>query len=133
MVLGEDRPPVPLDFMVIGFPVGVHNFPGMLAAELASLIENGVITVVDLLILETDRDGEVHVQEMEDLDAVRELEHVRMATTDVVPRDDIGYLVANMESGMSAGVLVWENTWAIPLGVGLRRAGCRIISGSRIS
>ncbi len=133
MIFGEDRPPVPVDFVVIGFPVGVHNFPGMLAAELASLIENGVITLVDALILETDRGGEVHVHEMEDLDAVRELEHVRMVATDVIPRDDIGYLVATMESGMSAGVLAWENTWAIPLGVGLQRAGCRIVSGSRIS
>lgn len=133
MILDEESPQTPVDYVVIGFPVGVQTIPGMFAAELASLIENGIITVVDLLILEKGVDGEVQVHELRDLDTVREFEHVRLSVNDVVPRDDIGQLAATMEPGTSAGVLIWENTWADPLLARVQRAGCRIVSSGQIS
>jgi hypothetical protein len=133
MTLDEERPRMPVDYVVIGFPVGVQSIPGMFAAELASLIENGIINVVDVLILEKGLDGEVRVHELRDLDAVREFEHVRLSVGDVVPRDGIDRLAATMEPGTSAGVLVWENTWADPFVARVRRTGCRIVSSGRIS
>ena len=37
-----------------------------------------------------------------------------------------------MENGSTAGVLVWENTWAAPFASAARRAGGQLVATGRI-
>ena len=68
----------PVDYMVVEFPLGKANFSGEMATELASLVERGLIQVLDLLFISKDADGVTEVFEMSELDedqvgALREL------------------------------------------------------------
>src|SRR5215204_3533897 len=63
----------PVDYLVVEFPAGKSNFTGEMAAELASLVDSGIVRVLDLLILHKANDGTVEAFEIDDLDEVDEL------------------------------------------------------------
>ena len=44
----------------------------------------------------------------------------------------MGAAAAVIDPGSSAGVLVYENTWAAPLAAAVRRAGGVLVAGGRI-
>ena len=46
--------------------------------------------------------------------------------------DDLADIAEEMEPGSAAGVIVWENTWAAPFAVAVRRNGGQLISSGRI-
>jgi len=41
-------------------------------------------------------------------------------------------LAAAIEPGSSAGVVVWENTWAAPFASAVRRSGGQLVASGRI-
>jgi hypothetical protein len=44
----------------------------------------------------------------------------------------VAHLAEAMENGSTAGVLVWENSWAAPFASAARRAGGQLIATGRI-
>ena len=48
------------------------------------------------------------------------------------PRRTSTHLAAAMEPGSTAGVLIWENTWAAPFASAARRSGGQLIANGRI-
>ena len=63
----------PIDYIVVEFPAGQSNFNGEMAKELASLVDRGLIRVLDLLILHKDDNGAIEAFEIDDLEEVDEL------------------------------------------------------------
>ena len=51
---------------------------------------------------------------------------------EILVEEDIIHLAAAMETDSTAGVLVWENTWAAPFGAAVRRSGGQLIASGRI-
>ena len=45
---------------------------------------------------------------------------------------DVAHLAGAMENGSTAGVLVWENTWAAPFASAARRSGGQLVATGRI-
>ena len=122
----------PVDYLVVEFPPGQSNFKGEMASELATLVERGTIRVLDLLILVKDEKGEVEALEIDDLDAVDELRVAEAQLADILAADDVVHLAEAMEPGTTAGVLVWENSWAAPFASAARRAGGQLVATGRI-
>ena len=122
----------PIDYLVVEFPPGQSNFSGAMAAELAALVEKGVIRVLDLLILAKDADGNIEAMEIDDLDAVDEIVHLEADVAEILAADDVALLAEAMEPGTVAGVLVWENTWAAGFGAAARHSGGQLIAYGRI-
>jgi hypothetical protein len=122
----------PVDYLVVEFPAGKSNFSGEMAAELASLAESGTIRVLDLLILHKADDGTVEAFEIDDLDEADELRSLETGIAEILAADDVGHLAEAMENGSTAGVLVWENSWAAPFASAARRAGGQLIATGRI-
>ena len=122
----------PIDYLVVEFPPGQSNFSGAMAAELAALVEKGVIRVLDLLILAKDADGNIEAMEIDDLDAVDEIVHLEADVAEILAADDVALLAEAMEPGTVAGVLVWENTWAAGFGAAARPSGGQLIAYGRI-
>ena len=54
----------PVDYVVVEFPADKADFSGEMAAELTSLVDRGLVRVLDLLLLRKDRDGAVSVDEL---------------------------------------------------------------------
>ena len=122
----------PIDYMVVEFPAGTSNFSGAMAAELAALAEAELIRVLDLMILTKDQDGNIEVLEVEDLDGTGELGSIEADLAEILAFEDVENLAAAMEPGSTAGVLVWENTWAAPFAVAARQSGGQLIASGRI-
>ena len=122
----------PVDYLVVEFPAGASNFTGEMAAELVSLVDRGLIRVIDVLILTKDADGEVEAAELSDLDELGELQVLEAELAEMLAEEDVINLAASMEPGSTAGVLIWENLWAAPFASAARRSGGQLIADGRI-
>ena len=124
----------PVDYLVVEFPAGESNFSGEMAAELASLVESGTIRVLDLLVVNKAEDGTVEAFEIDDLDEDQAGELLGLETeiAEILAAEDVVHLAEAMENGSTAGVLVWENSWAAPFASAARRAGGQLIATGRI-
>ena len=103
-----------------------------MATELAKLADAGIIRILDLLILRKDEQGEIEAFEMDDLDEVSEMVHLEAEIAEILAADDVAHLAAAMENGTTAGVVVWENSWAAPFASAARRAGGQLVATGRI-
>jgi hypothetical protein len=122
----------PIDYLVVEFPAGAANFDGSVVAELAGLVDKGVIQVLDLLVLHKDEDGSVQAFEIDDLEGVDELRALETHIAEILAAEDVAFLAEAMEPGATAGVVVWENTWAAPFGAAARKAGGQLVATGRI-
>jgi hypothetical protein len=50
----------------------------------------------------------------------------------LLSEDDVTAIAAAIEPGRSAGVLVWENTWAVPFASAVRHSGGQLVASGRI-
>ena len=122
----------PVDYLVVEFPPDTSNFSGEMAKELASLVEAELIQILDLVLLRKNDDGSIDAIELDDLDQVDELRKIETQIAEVLAAEDIANLAEAMEPGTTAGVLVWENSWAAPFASAARRSGGQLIASGRI-
>ena len=122
----------PVDYLVVEFPPGASNFTGEMAAELAKLVDSGTIRLLDLVILAKNADGTIEALEIEDLEQLDDLRTAETQLAELLAAEDITHLAAAMEPGTTAGVLVWENSWAAPFATAARRSGGQLIASGRI-
>ena len=122
----------PVDWIVVEFPGSTFN--GAIAPELSSLVERGLVKILDLLILKKDAGGELEIAELSDLED-GELGQLRALETELatlLSEEDVIAAAEAMEPGSSAALLVWENLWAAPFGSSVRRAGGQLVASGRI-
>ncbi|HUL86092.1 MAG TPA: DUF6325 family protein [Actinomycetota bacterium] len=122
----------PVDYVVVEFPAGSSNFTGEMAKELSSLVERGLIRVLDLLVLAKDAEGNLEAFEIDDLDEMDELRALEAQVAEILAEEDVVNLAAAMDDGSTAGVIVWENSWAAPFASAARRSGGQLIASGRI-
>jgi hypothetical protein len=122
----------PIDWIVIEFPGSKFN--GQIAPALADLVDRDLIRVLDLVILRKDDDGSLEAFEISDLDN-DELGALRTYEGELamlLSEDDVAAVAAALEPGSTAGVLVWENSWAAPFGAAVRKSGGQLVASGRI-
>ena len=122
----------PIDYLVVEFPAEASNFTGEMIEELLKLVENGIIRVVDMLILIKNADGTVDAMELEDVEDLGELRELEAELAELLAEEDVEMLAAAMDPGSVAGVLIWENLWAAPFASAARRSGGQLIANGRI-
>ncbi len=122
----------PVDWIVVEFPGSKFN--GQIAPALRELVERDLVRVLDLLVLKKDDDGSLEAFELSDLDEgeVGELRTYESELAMLLSEEDVTSLAAAIESGSSAAVLVWENTWAAPFASAVRRSGGQLVASGRI-
>ena len=122
----------PVDYLVVEFPAGASNFTGEMASELRALVDAGTIRVIDILILTKNADGTVDAMELSDIPNLGELQTIEAELAELLAADDVEHLAAAMDPGSTAGVLIWENTWAAGFASAARRSGGQLIANGRI-
>lgn len=129
--VGEVEEMGPVDYLVVEFPMGRSTFSGDIASELSRLSNEGVIRVLDLVIIQKDADGSVEGFEVEalDLDEAWSLEAV---IAEILSATDVDDLAAAMQPGSVAGVVVWENLWAAQFASAARHTGAQLIAAGHI-
>lgn len=122
----------PVDWLVVEFPGS--RFNGEIAPEIESLVERGLIKLLDLVLIRKDEDGSYEAFELSDLDdsEIGTLRAYETALAELLSEDDVTALVAAIDPGSSAAVLVWENSWAAPFASAVRRAGGQLAATGRI-
>jgi Family of unknown function (DUF6325) len=124
----------PVDYLVVGFPAGKADFSGAMADELKKLIASGTIRLLDLVMVTKAEDGTVEAAELRDKDdsEVGELRSLEAELSLLLAMEDVERVGVDLEPGSTAAVVVWENTWAGPLGAAIRHSGGELISTGRI-
>ena len=124
----------PVDYVVVEFPADKSNFSGEMASALSDLVRRQVVRVLDLLVLRKEIDGSVEAYELEELEdsQVGELRALEAGLASVLAEEDVEAVAAAMEPGSTAGLLVWENTWAAPFASAVRRSGGELVASDRI-
>jgi hypothetical protein len=122
----------PVDYIVVEFPGS--RFSGEIAPALRDLVERGLVRVLDLLVIKKDQDGTLEAFEVSDLEdtEIGELRHHERDLAMLLSEDDVTAVAAAIEPGSSAGVLVWENSWAAPFASAVRHSGGQLVASGRI-
>jgi len=121
----------PVDWILVEFsgpPTGAA------APYLLDLVERGLIRILDLVLVNKDADGTLTVLELADVDGDGELdltvfEGVRSG---LLGEDDVAEAGEAMEPGTSGVFLLYENLWAAPFAVAVRKAGGQLVASGRI-
>jgi uncharacterized protein DUF6325 len=124
----------PVDYLVVEFPADTANFSGEMAAELASLVDRGLVRVLDLLLMRKDLEGSVSVDELHEVDEAEagELIALEAELGMLLAEQDVEEFGTVLEPGAVAAVLVYENCWAGPFGSAVRRSGGQLVAEGRI-
>ncbi|HET8980806.1 MAG TPA: DUF6325 family protein [Solirubrobacteraceae bacterium] len=124
----------PVDYLVVEFPAQRANFSGEMAAELSSLVNRGLVRVLDLLFLRKNEDGSVEGLESHEFgdDDLGELRALEDELAMLLAEEDVEAIGAALEPGSIAAVMVYENVWAAPFGSAVRRSGGQLVASGRI-
>jgi len=127
MVLG------PLEYLVVGFEN--YRFTGQILAELRAAQEKGIIRVVDLCVVQKDKQGNVTERELSELsgEEATELSSLAGNLMGLLAEEDIQQLAADLPNDSAAGLLLFEHTWEIGLKQAIKNAGAVAITGGFVS
>ena len=122
----------PVDYIVVEF--AGSKFNGEIAPALRDLVDRGIVRVLDLLVLKKERDGTVEAFEVSHLEdtEIGELRSHERELAMLLSEDDVEAVAAAIEPGSTAGVLVWENSWAAPFASAVRHSGGQLVASGRI-
>ena len=122
----------PIDYLIMEWS-GDQPVTGEAMLQLLDLVERGLVRILDLAFLAKGADGSVAALDLAEL---IERESVPAAfdgvSSGLLSQEDLEEAATALEPDTIAGVLVWENVWAAPLAVALRRSGGQLVANGRI-
>jgi len=119
----------PIDYIVLEWPGKQPT--GEAAPLIVELADRGIINILDVAFMLKREDGSVDAIEMGDL-AGSGFEEFEGASSGLIGQDDLEEAAAALNPGTCAAVLVWENRWAAPVAVALRRSGGQLVASGRL-
>ena len=122
----------PVDYVVFLFPG--NKFTGQIAPELARLEKNGIIRVIDMVFVRRDKGEKLTIFEAKNLggsagDAFSEF---AKNASEWFSEGDIEAIAESLPENCSAGILLFENTWAVPFKEALMNAGFVLVDHMRV-
>ena len=119
----------PVDYIVLEWPG--RQPQGDVAPMIVDLADRGIIRILDVAFMVKNEDGEVESIEIGELEGggFGEFEG---ASTGLIGQDDLEEAAAALDPGTSAAVLLWENRWAAPVAIALRRSGGQLVASGRL-
>ena len=120
----------PIDYIVLEWPG--RQPKGEAAPLIVDLAERGIIRILDVAFMRKGQDGTVEAIEISDLDGDGGFDVFEGASTGLIGQDDLEEAAAALDPGTCAAVLVWENRWAAPVAVALRRSGGQLVASGRL-
>jgi hypothetical protein len=121
----------PVDWIVIGWP-GKRPDGAELAPMIVDLAERGIIRVLDIAFVARADDGTVTALDLDHLGADSPFAVFAGASSGLIDHADVEEAAAALDPGDSAAILLYENRWAAPLAVALRRSGGLLLADGRI-
>ena len=122
----------PISYLIVEFPGNKMTGEGFPA--LVDLVDRGLIRILDLTFVTRNDDGSVVAIELADLDGDGSLDLAIFegATSGLLDEDGRAEAAAAIEPGSSAGILLFENRWAVPFVQALRNSEAQVIAAGYV-
>jgi hypothetical protein len=121
----------PIDYVVLEWPG--EQPVGDVVPLILDAVERGIIRILDVAVMAKGDDGSVAAIDLGDLSGdATSFAEFEGASAGLLGQDDLEDAAAALDPGTSAAVLVWENRWAAPIAIGLRRSGGQLVASGRI-
>jgi Family of unknown function (DUF6325) len=122
----------PIDYVVLEWR-GEQPAIGEVQPLLLDLVDRGIVRILDIGFVAKDEDGSVSALEVGDFkQAAAAFAAFEGASSGLLGFEDLQEAAVALEPGTAAAVLVWENRWAAPVAVALRRSGGQLVASGRI-
>jgi hypothetical protein len=122
----------PISYLIVEFPGNKMTGEGF--AHLVDLVDRGIIRIIDLTFITRDTDGTTRALKLSDLDqdGTLDLAVFDGASSGLLDAGDLADAGSVIDPGSSAGVLLFENRWAIPFIQSLRSADAQLVAAGYI-
>ena len=123
----------PIDYLIVEFPAD-RTPDGSALPYLVDLVDRGIIRVLDLMFIRRELDGSITGLDISDVDMDGDLDVTLFAeaSSGLLDESDLSEAGSALEPGCTAAVLIYENRWAAPFAVALRRSGAQLVANGRI-
>ena len=122
----------PVDIAVVAFDE--PKFDGSIASAIADLVANGIVRVLDILLVNKDEAGEVTILEVTDVDGdgIPDLVAVQGDIPGLIAEDDARAAIEAMPESTAIAIIAWENTWLVRARNAIASSGGTLIAFERI-
>jgi hypothetical protein len=121
----------PIDYLAVEWPE--RHVTGEGFRLLMDLVDRGIVRVLDILFIGKDADGNVAKIEAADVEHSDALdERLWGLSSGLLDQSDIDQVAAAIDPGSLAGILVYENVWAVPMWTAIDRSSARLVGAGRI-
>jgi hypothetical protein len=123
----------PLEYVMVAFEG--NKFSGEVLAALHDAQEKGIIRVIDLIMIKKDEQGNVMAFELSELskEEARPFGFLAGNLMSIFEPEDVELTAAEMPNNSAAGLLLIEDTWAIPLKEAVLKAGAVARTGGLVA
>lgn len=113
----------PLEYTVIGFEG--NNFDGSIAREIAKVVENGTIALVDVVFIGRDSEGSAVILELDNKDDPRFAGFYNLVSgrMGLFTEEDLREIAESLPANTSGLVLLFEHRWAVEIKKAMENAG----------
>jgi hypothetical protein len=122
----------PISYLIVQFPGNKMTGEGFPA--LVDLVERGLIRILDLVFVTRDDDGSMRALALADIDQDGQLDLAVFegASSGLLDDSDFADAAAVIDPGSSAGILIFENRWAITFVQALRNSEAQLVAAGYI-
>jgi hypothetical protein len=123
----------PLEYVMVAFEG--NRFSGEILTALHDAQDKGTIRVIDMLLIKKDVQGNVTAFELSELseEEARPFSFLAGGLLSIFEPDDVELTAAEMPNNSAAGLLLIEDTWAIPLKEAILKAGAVARTGGLVA
>jgi Family of unknown function (DUF6325) len=123
----------PLEYVMVAFEG--NRFSGQIITALRDAQEKGIIRVIDMLVIKKDEQGNVTALELSDLseEEARPFGFFAGKLLSIFEPDDVEATAEQMPNNSAAGLMLIEDTWAIPLKEAILNAGAVASTGGLVA
>ncbi len=123
----------PIDYVVLEWPTATPHAGDQVGPLLLDLVDRGIIRIYDIAFISKDEDGNVAAIDLAAMNGGGSgFGEFEGASSGLIGDEDFQEAGAALEPGTSAAILVWENRWAAPVAVALRKSGGQLVASGRI-
>jgi hypothetical protein len=122
----------PISYLIVEFPGNKMTGEGL--AALVDLVDRGLIRILDLEFVTRAADGSIAAISLSDLDSDGTFDLTVFAgvSSGLLTQSDFDDAKDAIQTGSSAGILIFENRWATAFVQGLRAGGAELVAAGYI-
>jgi hypothetical protein len=122
----------PIDFVALEFKG--NQFKGEIFPEILNLVNNGVVRIIDMIVVKKDADGKVTHQEMQETGkkVLAVFDPLKAEISGMIQVEDIEMIGEKLEPNSTAAVILFENLWAVNFVKAVENANGRSVMHVRI-